>query len=297
MLKRIGLLILANFAVFIMLSAILLVIQMVFGVNFGTMAGSSINFTALFIFSMVVGFSGSLISLFMSKQMAKMSMGLQMIDTNNPEPGLEQYLVDVVRRESQKAGIPMPEVGIYNGEPNAFATGASKSSSLVAVSTGLLQIMNRDEVEAVLAHEISHVKNGDMVTQTLLQGVMNTFVVFFSRVIGWVVDRQILRNEDDAPGVGYYVTSLVLDICLGFLASMVVCYFSRWREYHADAGAAEIMGSNQPMINALRRLSSMEPNELPGAVKGFGISGGIGSLFATHPSIEDRIAALETKRY
>ncbi|MBP3438660.1 MAG: protease HtpX [Sutterella sp.] len=297
MLKRIGLLILANFAVFIMLSAILLVIQMVFGVNFGTMAGSSINFTALFIFSMVVGFSGSLISLFMSKQMAKMSMGLQMIDTNNPEPGLEQYLVDVVRRESQKAGIPMPEVGIYNGEPNAFATGASKSSSLVAVSTGLLQIMNRDEVEAVLAHEISHVKNGDMVTQTLLQGVMNTFVVFFSRVIGWVVDRQILRNEDDAPGVGYYVTSLVLDICLGFLASMVVCYFSRWREYHADAGAAEIMGSNQPMINALRRLGSMEPNELPGAVKGFGISGGIGSLFATHPSIEDRIAALETKRY
>ena len=257
MLKRIGLLILANFAVFIMLSAILLVIQMVFGVNFGTMAGSSINFTALFIFSMVVGFSGSLISLFMSKQMAKMSMGLQMIDTNNPEPGLEQYLVDVVRRESQKAGIPMPEVGIYNGEPNAFATGASKSSSLVAVSTGLLQIMNRDEVEAVLAHEISHVKNGDMVTQTLLQGVMNTFVVFFSRVIGWVVDRQILRNEDDAPGVGYYVTSLVLDICLGFLASMVVCYFSRWREYHADAGAAEIMGSNQPMINALRRLGSM----------------------------------------
>ena len=297
MLKRIGLLILANFAVFIMLSAILLVIQMVFGVNFGTMAGSSINFTALFIFSMVVGFSGSLISLFMSKQMAKMSMGLQMIDTNNPEPGLEQYLVDVVRRESQKAGIPMPEVGIYNGEPNAFATGASKSSSLVAVSTGLLQIMNRDEVEAVLAHEISHVKNGDMVTQTLLQGVMNTFVVFFSRVIGWVVDRQILRNEDDAPGVGYYVTSLVLDICLGLLASMVVCYFSRWREYHADAGAAEIMGSNQPMINALRRLGSMEPNELPGAVKGFGISGGIGSLFATHPSIEDRIAALETKRY
>ena len=246
---------------------------------------------------MVVGFSGSLISLFMSKQMAKMSMGLQMIDTNNPQPGLEQYLVDVIRHESQKAGIPMPEVGIYEGEPNAFATGASKSSSLVAVSTGLLNLMNRDEVEAVLAHEISHVKNGDMVTQTLLQGVMNTFVVFFSRIIGWVVDRQILRNEDDAPGVGYYVTSLVLDICLGFLASMVVCYFSRWREYHADAGAAEIMGSNQPMINALRRLGSMEPNELPGAVKGFGISGGMGSLFATHPSIEDRIAALEARRY
>lgn len=297
MLKRIGLLILANFAVFVMLSIILTIVQMVFGVNFGKMAGSSLNIGTLFIFSMVVGFSGSLISLFMSKQMAKMSMGLQMIDTNNPQPGLEQYLVDVIRHESQKAGIPMPEVGIYEGEPNAFATGASKSSSLVAVSTGLLNLMNRDEVEAVLAHEISHVKNGDMVTQTLLQGVMNTFVVFFSRVIGWVVDRQILRNEDDAPGVGYYVTSLVLDICLGFLASMVVCYFSRWREYHADAGAAQIMGSNQPMINALRRLGSMEPNELPGAVKGFGISGGMGSLFATHPSIEDRIAALEARRY
>ena len=241
MFKRIGLLVLANLAVFIMLSVILTVVQMVFGVNFGTMAGSSLNLSALFIFSMVVGFSGSI---------------------------------------------------------NAFATGASASSAMVAVSTGLLNIMNRDEVEAVLAHEISHVKNGDMVTQTLLQGVMNTFVVFFSRIIGWVVDRQILRNEDDAPGVGYYVTSLVLDICLGFLAGMVVAYFSRWREYHADAGAAEIMQSNQPMINALRRLGGMEAqNELPGAVKGFGISGGIGSLFATHPSIEDRIAALESRRY
>ena len=293
MFKRIGLLVLANLAVFIMLSVILTVVQMVFGVNFGTMAGSSLNLSALFIFSMVVGFSGSIISLLMSKQMAKMSMGVQMIDTNNPQPGLEAYLVGVVRHEAERAGIPMPEVGIYEGEPNAFA-----SSAMVAVSTGLLNIMNRDEVEAVLAHEISHVKNGDMVTQTLLQGVMNTFVVFFSRIIGWVVDRQILRNEDDAPGVGYYVTSLVLDICLGFLAGMVVAYFSRWREYHADAGAAEIMQSNQPMINALRRLGGMEAqNELPGAVKGFGISGGIGSLFATHPSIEDRIAALESRRY
>ena len=172
---------------------------------------------------MVVGFSGSIISLLMSKQMAKMSMGVQMIDTNNPQPGLEAYLVGVVRHEAERAGIPMPEVGIYEGEPNAFATGASASSAMVAVSTGLLNIMNRDEVEAVLAHEISHV---------------------------------------------------------------------------ADAGAAEIMQSNQPMINALRRLGGMEAqNELPGAVKGFGISGGIGSLFATHPSIEDRIAALESRRY
>ena len=298
MLKRFGFLFLANLAVFLMLSIVLTVVQMVFGVNFGTMTGQSLNIGTLFVFSMVVGFTGSIISLLMSKSMAKMSMGLTMIDTNNPNPGLEAWLVDVIRRQCAKTDLPMPEVGIYQGEPNAFATGASQSSSLVAVSTGLLELMNREEVEAVIAHELSHVKNGDMVTQTLLQGVMNTFVVFASRLIGWVVDRQILRNEDDAPGVGYYVTSLVLDICLGFLAGMVVAYFSRWREYHADAGAAEIMQSNQPMINALRRLGGMEAqNELPGAVKGFGISGGIGSLFATHPSIEDRIAALESRRY
>ena len=297
MFKRIGLLILANLAVFIMLSILLTVVQMVFGVNFGTMAGSNLNLGTLFVFSMVVGFSGSLISLAMSKTMAKMSMGLQMIDTDRPANDLERYLVDVVRHQSQKAGIPMPEVGIYDGEPNAFATGATRSSSLVAVSTGLLQIMNRDEVEAVIAHEISHVRNGDMVTMTLLQGVMNTFVVFFSRIIGWVVDRQILRNENEGPGIGYYITSIVLDIALGFLASMVVAAFSRYREYHADAGAAGIMGSSRPMIDALRRLGGVEPNELQGSVKGFGISGGIGSLFASHPSIEDRIKALEEKRY
>ncbi len=297
MFKRIGLLILANLAVFIMLSILLTVVQMVFGVNFGTMAGSNLNIGTLFVFSMVVGFSGSLISLAMSKTMAKMSMGLQMIDTDRPANDLERYLVDVVRHQSQKAGIPMPEVGIYDGEPNAFATGATRSSSLVAVSTGLLQIMNRDEVEAVIAHEISHVRNGDMVTMTLLQGVMNTFVVFFSRIIGWVVDRQILRNENEGPGIGYYITSIVLDIALGFLASMVVAAFSRYREYHADAGAAGIMGSSRPMIDALRRLGGVEPNDLQGSVKGFGISGGIGSLFASHPSIEDRIKALEEKRY
>lgn len=297
MFKRIGLLVLANLAIFIMLSVILTLVQMVFGVNFGTMSGSSLNLGTLFIFSMVVGFSGSLISLMMSKTMAKMSMGLHMIDVNNPGNAVERFLVDTIREQAGRAGLPMPEVAIYQGEPNAFATGPSRSSSLVAVSTGLLSSMNADEVRAVLAHEMSHVKNGDMVTMTLLQGVMNTFVVFFSRVIGWVVDRQILRNEDDAPGVGYYVTSLVLDICLGFLASMVVAYFSRWREYHADAGAANIMGSTEPMIRALQRLGGVEPNELPGSVKGFGISGGIGSLFATHPSIEDRVAALRERRY
>ena len=292
MFKRIGLLILANLAVFVVLSIVLTIVQAVLGVNFGTMAGAQLNLSTLFIFSMVVGFTGSLISLFMSNTMAKMTMGLQMIDTNRPQPGLEAYLVDVVRRQSERAGIPMPEVAVYDGEPNAFATGASRSNSLVAVSTGLLNLMNREEVEAVIGHELSHVKNGDMVTMTLLQGVVNTFVFFFARVIGWVVDRQILRNEDDAPGAGYYITALVLDICLGFLASMVVAYFSRWREYHADAGAAQILGSPQPMVNALKRLGSIQPNELPGTVKGFGISGGIGSLFASHPPLEDRILSL-----
>lgn len=297
MLKRFGFLILANLAVFVMLSIVLTVVQMVFGVNFGTMSGRSLNLGTLFVFSMVIGFGGSFISLLMSKTMAKMSMGLKMIDTNNPQPGLEAWLVEVVHRQCAKVNLPMPEVGIYDGEPNAFATGASQSSSLIAVSTGLLQLMNREEVEAVIAHELSHVKNGDMVTQTLLQGVMNTFVTFASRIVGWAVDRVILRNEDDAPGIGYYVTSMVLDIVFGILAGVVVAAFSRHREFHADAGAARIMGGEGPMINALRRLGGIEPVELQGSVKGFGISGGIGSLFATHPSIEDRISALQQHRY
>ena len=195
MFKRIGLLILANLAIFIMLSVILTVVQMVFGINFGTMAGSNLNLGTLFIFAMVVGFSGSIISLLASKMMAKMTMGLTMIDVNNPRNRVEQYVVETVRKLANEAGLPMPEVAIYEGEPNAFATGPSRSNSLVAVSTGLLSSMNAQEVEAVLAHEMSHVKNGDMVTMTLLQGVMNTFVFFISRIIGWVVDRQILRNE------------------------------------------------------------------------------------------------------
>ncbi len=297
MFKRIGLLVLVNLAVFLMISIVLGIIQATTGMSFGTMTGTNLNLTSLFVFSMVVGFTGSMISLLMSKSIAKFTMGLQMIDVDHPATPLENYLVNVVRTQANRAGIPMPEVAIYDGEPNAFATGASRSSSLVAVSTGLLQLMSREEVEAVLAHEISHVKNGDMVTSTLLQGVLNTFVIFISRIVGWVVDRQILRNEDDAPGAGYYITYFVLDLALGFVAAIVVNYFSRWREFHADAGAAHIMGNPEPMIAALRRLGSMEPAELPGAVKGMGISGGIGSLFATHPSIEDRIAALQNHTY
>lgn len=297
MFKRFGLLILANLAVFIMLSIVLAVIQMLTGVNFGTMTGTQLNLPALFIFSMVIGFTGSFISLLMSKTIAKYTMGLKMIDPNRPDNAVEQYIYDVVRREAATAGITMPEVGIYEGDPNAFATGASRSSSLVAVSTGLLSLMNREEVEAVIAHEISHVKNGDMVTMTLLQGVLNTFVVFFSRIIGWAVDRVIMKNESDAPGAAYYITYLVLDIAFGFLAAFVVSYFSRWREFHADAGSAKIMGSTAPMIAALRRLGGVESEELPGSVKGFGIAGGMGSLLATHPSIEDRISALQQNRY
>ena len=243
------------------------------------------------------GFAGSIISLLMSKSMAKMSMGVQMIDTDNPQPGLETWLVGVIRQLSDKAGIKMPEVGIYEGEPNAFATGATKNSSMVCVSTGLLRLMNQKEVEAVLGHEISHAANGDMVTMTLVQGVMNTFVVFISRIVGWVVDRQILRNEEEGPGIGYFITSIVMDIVLGFLAGIVVAAFSRWREYHADAGSAKLLGSSEPMIAALQRLETMTPAELPGSVKGFGISGGIGSLFASHPSCEDRIAALRKLGY
>ncbi|MBO5658254.1 MAG: protease HtpX [Duodenibacillus sp.] len=291
--KRIALLILTNILIVVMLGIVLNVVSALTGLNFGQMAGSNLDIAALFVFSLVVGFAGSIISLLMSKQMAKMSMGVQMINVNNPAPGLEAWLVGVIREQSERAGIRMPEVGIYEGEPNAFATGATKNSSMVAVSTGLLRLMNQREVEAVLAHEISHVSNGDMVTMTLVQGVMNTFVVFISRIVGWVVDRQILRNEEEGPGMGYFITSIVLDIALGFLAGIVVAAFSRHREYRADAGAARIMGSPQGMIEALQRLGTMEPAELPASVKGFGISGGIGSLFASHPSLEDRIEALK----
>ncbi len=294
--KRIALLILTNIAIVVMLSIVLNVVSMLTGVNFGQMAGANLDITALLLFSLVVGFAGSFISLLMSKQMAKMTMGVQLINVDNPAPGLESWLVGVIRAQADKAGVKMPEVGIYEGEPNAFATGATKNSSLVAVSTGLLRLMNQKEVEAVLAHEMSHVANGDMVTMTLIQGVMNTFVVFISRIVGWVVDRQILRNEEDGPGIGYFVTSLVMDIVLGFIAGIVVATFSRHREYRADAGAAQLMGSPEPMIAALQRLGTMAPAELPASVKGLGISGGIGSLFASHPSLEDRISALRGEK-
>ena len=292
MLKRIGLFVLTNLAILVMLSIIMTIVSWVFGVNFGQIAGSNQNYGTLLIYAAIIGFTGSIISLFMSKTMAKSTMGLQMIDVQNPRNGVERWLVEVIAKLAEIKGVAMPEVGIYHGEPNAFATGPTKNNSLVAVSDGLLASMNREEVEAVLAHEMSHVANGDMVTMTLMQGVINTFVVFLSRVIGNIVDRVILRNEDDGPGAGYFITSLVLDIVLGLLGSMLVMAYSRYREFLADAGAAKALGSTVPMINALARLGGQPANELPGNVKGFGISGGIGSLFASHPSIEERIKAL-----
>ena len=189
----------------------------------------------------------------------------------------------------------MPEVGIFPGDPNAFATGAFKNNALVAVSTGLLQGMTREEVEAVIGHEVAHIANGDMVTMTLIQGVMNTFVVFLSRVIGYAVDSFLRKNDENSsgPGIGYYVTTIVLDMVLGFLAAIIVAWFSRQREFRADAGAAQLMGRRQPMINALARLGGAHPAELPKSMAAMGIAGGIGKLFSTHPPIEERIAALQ----
>jgi heat shock protein HtpX len=290
--KRIALFVLTNLAIMVVLMLFLTVLSSVFGINFN-LGGQTLNLGALAIFSVVVGFTGAFISLLMSKPMAKWSTGAQII--RQPSNAMESWLVETVRRQAEKAGIGMPEVAVYDGEPNAFATGAFKNSALVAVSTGLLQSMSKDEVEAVLAHEVSHVANGDMVTMTLLQGVMNTFVVFLSRVIGYFVDRVLLRNESDAPGIGYFVTTIVLDIALGFLAAIVVAWFSRRREFRADAGAVALLGSNRPMINALARLGGMEPGHLPQAVQTMGISGrgGVMALFSSHPPIEQRIAALQ----
>jgi heat shock protein HtpX len=240
-----------------------------------------------------MGFGGAFISLLISKPVAKWSSGVQLI--TEPRNADEAWIVDTVRRLSEKAGIGMPEVGIFQGEPNAFATGAFKNNALVAVSTGLLQGMTRDEVEAVLGHEVAHIANGDMVTMALIQGVMNTFVVFLSRIVGYAVDSFLRKGDQESsgPGIGYYVTTIVLDIILGFLAAIIVAWFSRQREFRADSGAAQLLGRKQPMINALARLGGMVPGELPKSVAAMGIAGGIGQLFSTHPPIEERIAALQ----
>ncbi|PKO28040.1 MAG: protease HtpX [Betaproteobacteria bacterium HGW-Betaproteobacteria-9] len=286
--KRIFLFVLTNFAVM----AVLLVTTRILGVD-RFLTANGLNMTALAGFSLVIGFGGAIISLLMSKTMAKMSTGARII--NQPQNADEAWIVQTVQKFAEKAGIGMPEVAIYDGAPNAFATGAFKNSALVAVSTGLLQGMTRDEVEAVIGHEVAHVANGDMVTMTLIQGVMNTFVVFLSRVIGYAVDSFLRRGSDNnsGPGIGYMVTTIVMDIVLGFLAAIIVAWFSRQREFRADAGAASLMGRKQPMINALARLGGLTPGELPKTMQAMGITGGLGKLFSTHPPMEERIDALQ----
>ncbi len=285
--KRIVLLVLTNVLVVVVLG----IVASVLGVN-QFLTGSGLNLGLLLGYALLIGFGGAFISLLISKPLAKWSSGVRLIE--QPQNADEAWIVQTVQTLAQRAGIGMPEVGVFEGEPNAFATGAFRDSALVAVSTGLLQGMTRDEVEAVLGHEVAHIANGDMVTMTLIQGVMNTFVVFLSRVIGYAVDSFLRKNDEQrsGPGIGYYVTTIALDIVLGFAAAMVVAWFSRQREFRADAGAAQLMGNRQPMINALARLGGMTPGELPKSVAAFGIAGGIGQLFSTHPPIEERIAAL-----
>ena len=289
--KRIVLLLLTNIAVMVVLTVVLRLL----GLDSAGMSQTGLQLGPLLAFSAVVGFTGSIISLLMSKQMAKWSTGAHVIE--QPANQHEAWLVETVRKLATKAGIGMPEVAIYEGDANAFATGAFRNSALVAVSTGLLQSMSHDEVEAVLAHEVAHVANGDMVTLTLIQGVVNTFVVFLSRIVGSIVDRAVFRSER-GNGPGYFITVMVCQIVFGFAASMIVAWFSRHREFRADAGSADYLGTPQPMVNALKRLGGLEPGVLPQAMSGFGITdrGGIMALFATHPPIEERIAALQARR-
>jgi heat shock protein HtpX len=287
--KRIVLFVLTNLGVMLVLG---LAVNLL-GLN-RFLTANGLDLTSLLGFAMVMGFGGAFISLLISKPMAKWTTKLQII--NNSPDATHAWLVTTVERMSQKAGIAMPEVGIYQGPPNAFATGAFRNSALVAVSTGLLESMTREEVEAVLGHEVAHVANGDMVTMALIQGVMNTFVVFLSRVIGYFVDKVVLRNTNDGPGIGYYVTTIVLDIVLGVVAALIVAWFSRQREFRADAGAAQLMGRKQPMINALARLGGLDPGEMPKAMAAMGISArpsGVMALFSSHPPMEQRIAALK----
>lgn len=290
--KRIALFLITNIAVLLVLSLVLTV----FGVGRGVSA-TGINVGELLVFSAVVGFTGSIVSLLMSKPMAKWSTGARVIDT--PSNASEVWLVNTVRKLADTANIGMPDVAVYDGEANAFATGAFKNSALVAVSTGLLQSMNQDEIEAVLGHEIAHIANGDMVTLSLIQGVVNTFVVFLARVVGFFVDKVLLRNENRGPGIGYMVTVFICELLFGLVASIIVAWFSRQREFRADAGSAKLLGSPAPMQRALMRLGGVAPGALPSSMAAFGIAGGgrgFGALFSTHPPMEERIAALNNLR-
>ena len=294
--KRIFLFLATNLAVMLVLSLTLRLL----GVD-QYLTANGLDVSALLIFSLVVGFAGSIVSLLISKPLAKLSTGAHVIDT--PANADEAWLLATVRRLAKRAGIVEPDVAVYQGAPNAFATGAFHDSALVAVSTGLLQSMEREEIEAVLGHEVSHVANGDMVTLALVQGVVNTFVVFLARVVGYLVDNMVLRRSDDeqrvGAGPGFYVTVFVCEIAFGLVASMIVAWFSRQREFRADAGSSHLLGTPAPMIGALARLGGMQPGGLPQSLRAFGIidmPAWMG-LFASHPSIETRMAALRESRY
>ena len=287
---RIALFLGTNIAIMVILSVVfrLLGLDGILAQN-----GVDLDLQALLVYSAVIGFSGSIISLLMSKFMAKRSMGVQLIE--NPTTEGERWLYSTVERQAQQAGIKMPELGIFDSpSPNAFATGWNKNDALVAVSTGLLRNMERGEVEAVLAHEVSHAANGDMVTLSLIQGVVNTFVIFFSRVVGHVVDRVVFKVER-GHGPAFWIVSMVAQVVFGILASMIVMWFSRWREYRADAGGAELAG-RQNMINALKRLKgASEPADMPDEMAALAINAGkVQAMFASHPPLDERIAALES---
>jgi heat shock protein HtpX len=286
--KRIVLFLVTNLAVMLVLS----ISMSVLGVG-RYLTASGIDPVQLLIFASLLGFAGSFISLFMSKWMAKMSTGARIIDPRAPADAREAWLVDTVHQLADRAGIGHPEVAIYEGAPNAFATGAFRNESLVAVSTGLLSSMNEEEITAVLGHEITHVSNGDMVTLTLIQGIVNTFVTFLSRLVGYFVDRALLKNDRDGVGMGYYLSVIVCEILFGVIASIIVAWFSRQREFRADAGSARLLGARDPMIHALARLGGLEAGTLPKSFQASGIAGGaLGTLFASHPPIERRIEAL-----
>lgn len=285
--KRIFLFLATNIAIMLVISVVFALLGMS-----GAFQGQGIDLLALLIISSVFGMSGSIISLLMSKWTAKRAMRVQIIE--QPQNRTEQWLVDIIKQQAQRLDIDMPEVGIFHtDEINAFATGATRNSSLVAISTGLLQHMNEDEVEAVIGHEMSHVANGDMVTMALMQGVVNTFVYFFASVIGYIVDKVVLKNERGL-GLGYHLTQIVAQIVLSFLATMLVMWFSRYREFRADAGGADLAGRLK-MINALKALQrAHQPAELPGQLAAFGINGGgLKKLFSSHPPLAERIQALE----
>lgn len=289
MFKRITLFLLTNLAVLLVLGVVMAVLR-----QLGVFEGIDQYYFSLLIFAGLFGFGGSLVSLLLSKTIAKWTTRAQVI--SQPRSDVEAWLLSVVQQHANRAGIRPPEVAIYDSpDMNAFATGATRNSALVAVSTGLLHGMRRDEVEAVIGHEISHVANGDMVTLALLQGVVNTFVIFASRVIGDLVDKTIFRTER-GRGPAYFIATIVSELVLGILATLLVLWFSRWREFRADAGSAALVGPHK-MIAALRRLSSSVPSQLPDSVRAFGIrngrSGGLGALFRSHPPLEERIARLQ----